>query len=129
MLGYIPGLLHSWYIIAKFPEGTCEHDEIYYHTVPADGGEGGHAGGARVERVTYYYVRSNGGRNNMRGGQQQQRGPERQAGMSYGTVGTGQQQPAQGPTQMPPQQQGESSQEGVPPSYQEAVQGDHKVQT
>ena len=113
MLGYIPGLLHAWYIIAKYPEGvSCEHEEVRYHTIPADGGESG--GNTRVERVTYYYVRnSSGGRNNVR---QQQPGRQ-QGGMSYGTVNHSQ---AQAPAaQGPPQ--GGSNGAGLPLCYRVAV--------
>ncbi|CAH6721512.1 protein Sna4p [[Candida] jaroonii] len=31
VLGYIPGLIHSWYIIAKYPPYTVEkHSKVYY---------------------------------------------------------------------------------------------------
>lgn len=31
ILGFIPGLIHSWYIIAKYPPYTVEkHSKIYY---------------------------------------------------------------------------------------------------
>ena len=40
MLGFVPGLLHAWYIIAKFPEND-------YDTIPQDAESG---------RVTYIIV-------------------------------------------------------------------------
>ncbi|KAG9235834.1 hypothetical protein BJ875DRAFT_458087 [Amylocarpus encephaloides] len=105
VLGFIPGLLHSWYIIAKFPE----YDE--YDSLPQDA-EGG--------RVTYVVVAPNGGRSNInRGG-----------GQSYGTTAP----------MAPPVHQGQngtwgtgnvegSSGGAVPPSYEQAVKGDNKIQS
>ncbi|MCJ1427357.1 hypothetical protein MMC29_005260 [Sticta canariensis] len=109
MLGYIPGLLHAWYIIAAYPEPDDD-----YEALPGDGGENTH--------VTYYYVSR---RDLQQGGQ-------------GGGAGAGGQQRAYGTTEgmnaaAPPAQagqQGQSSGEaGVPPSYDQAVRGDHKVQT
>ena len=110
MLGFVPGLLHAWYIIAKFPE----YD---YDSLPQDAEEG---------RVTYVIVTSPNGRKtripakNARPGQQS----------AYGTTapmappvhqdqnGTWNNNGAEG-----------SSGGAVPPTYAEAVKGDHKVQT
>lgn len=108
MLGYIPGLLHAWYIIAAYPEPSDD-----YEALPGDGGENGH--------VTYYYVSR---RDQQRGGQ--------------GGGGAGGQQRAYGTTEgmnaaAPPAQAGQQGSSGggdvVPPSYEQAVRGDHKVQT
>ncbi|KAL7948660.1 hypothetical protein V8C42DRAFT_256700 [Trichoderma barbatum] len=114
ILGFIPGLLHAWYIIAKFPEPPYE-----YEAIPNDR-EGG--------RVTYVYVQS------PHGPHCQQPKPQQQQGnMNYGT--TSQQQPSPSPQ---PQQHGvansgegrsERENQAVPPSYAEVVAGDHKVQT
>ncbi|TVY91939.1 Plasma membrane proteolipid [Lachnellula willkommii] len=113
MLGFIPGLLHAWYIIAKFPE----YD---YDSLPQDAEEG---------RVTYVIVTSPNGRktrvpaSNVRPGQQS----------AYGTTapmappvhqdqnGTWNNNGAEGSSggAVPP----------TPPTYAEAVKGDHKVQT
>lgn len=30
ILGYLPGLIHSWYIIAKYPPGSYGDQRIYY---------------------------------------------------------------------------------------------------
>ena len=101
-LGFIPGLLHAWYIIAKYPDPAERYDAI-----PQDA-ERGH-------RVVY--VVHGGAPKNGSAGQQ---GPQ-----GYGTTAP-----------MAPHQQqqpgGEWAGEGsssVPPTYQEAVAGDHKVQT
>ncbi|KAH8172192.1 proteolipid membrane potential modulator domain-containing protein [Sarocladium implicatum] len=105
VLGFIPGLLHSWYIIAKFPEPPYE-----YETVPQDS-EGG--------RVTYVYVQNHPGGNNGRQQQQRQPKPQDNGTMNYGTAG---------------QNGGSSSggdggEGGVPPSYASVVAGGNKVQS
>ncbi|KAJ6786579.1 hypothetical protein PWT90_10632 [Aphanocladium album] len=113
VLGFIPGLLHSWYIIAKYPEPPYE-----YETLQQDG-EGG--------RVTYVYVQS----------PNSQHQPQPQGGMNYGSTGNNnnnnnnnngsrQQQQQQGVTN----NNGAGRSDGqVPPSYAAAVAGDHKVQS
>lgn len=118
-LGYIPGLLHAWYIISLYPEPD---DDYEYQSLPSDQGENG--------RVTYYYVNhqpsgSEGEALRQQGHQQQSRGGQR----GYGAGPQQQQQQQRGYGTVPPQQAGgESAQEGVPPSYEQAVQGDNKVQ-
>jgi len=117
ILGYIPGILHAWYIIARYP------DDPDYDLIPA-------AERQSEGRVTYYYVSSDGQR--VATGSRQQRGTG-----SYGTAGpslaarpAGQAiTPAPAPVSSTPHA-GEGSSEGaVPPSYADAVKGDHKVQT
>jgi uncharacterized membrane protein YqaE (UPF0057 family) len=106
VLGFVPGLIHSWYIIAKFPEPPYE-----YETVPSDNGEGG--------RVTYVYVQNHPGHGPGHGGRQQQQQkqpkPQDNRAMNYGTAQNG----------------GSSSggEGGVPPSYASVVAGDNKVQS
>ncbi len=141
-LGFVPGLIHAWYaLLSPSPlspshisapsvlhsrklssprrdsaSGFCKlpadaphrymiakHPESDYEPVAGGGGDGGENG-----RVVYRYV---GGPQQGPGqqGQQQQRG--------YGTVQGGR---AEG---------GGSQSGGVPPSYEQAVKGDHKVQT
>ncbi|OTA96083.1 hypothetical protein M434DRAFT_9170 [Hypoxylon sp. CO27-5] len=102
ILGYIPGLLHSWYIISKFPE-VYEYDPI-----PADS-EGGAA------RVTYVFV-------------QPERVPQPRPASSpqtnYGSTGTN------GNHNNRSSSAGPSHDEGrAPPTYAEAVKGDNKIQT
>lgn len=114
MLGYLPGLLHAWYIIAKFPDGSD------YESLPQDTESG---------RVTYVYVQ---------GADGQQRRQQRSAvpktnGAGYGTTASApnvapQQHQAQNGT-WSQQPSAESSNGAVPPSYAEAIRGDHKVQT
>ncbi|KAF2829457.1 UPF0057-domain-containing protein [Ophiobolus disseminans] len=125
-LGFLPGLLHAWYIILQNPE-QYEH----YQQVP-DGERGG---------TTYYVVSHE---------------PGRQAQPSYGTVGSqpnggqfpGQQSGGVGsfggqrqknatvakkgaPASAPVAREGgegSSNPEGPPPTYADVIKGDHKVQ-
>lgn len=117
MLGFLPGLLHAWYIIAKYPEQD-------YECIPQD---------AEAHRVTYIIVQGPNG--------EQRRVPKPQAQPSgYGATaplappvhqsqngtwndGEGSTGGNAGPSS------GSSNQAPVPPSYAEAVKGDHKVQS
>jgi hypothetical protein len=145
-LGFLPGLLHAWYIILQNPE---TYDQ--YQQVPD---------GERADGRTTYYVISH----EQPGRQPGQLGygtvgsqPGRQQGqLGYGTVGSqpnagqfpgqqsggvgsfaGQQQKnvkaAKGASAPSPQAQqggeGSSNQpEGPPPTYADVIKGDHKVQ-
>ncbi|KAL5118149.1 hypothetical protein ACEQ8H_003984 [Pleosporales sp. CAS-2024a] len=125
-LGFLPGLLHAWYVILQNPENLDQ-----YHQVP--NGENGDG------RTTYYVIRHE--------------QPGRQGQPSYGTVGSqpnggqfpgqqsggvgsfgGQQQKnvkrASAPAPRPHQHgEGSSNQpEGPPPTYADVIKGDHKVQ-
>lgn len=108
MLGFLPGLLHAWYIIAKFPE----HD---YDAVPD----------AESGRVTYVVVDGN------RRVQKPIKNTQRTAG--YGT--TAPMAPPvhqdQNGTWSNSAAEGSSGAPAIPPSYAEAVKGagDHKVQS
>ncbi|KAF4631923.1 hypothetical protein G7Y89_g6208 [Cudoniella acicularis] len=111
MLGFLPGLLHSWYIIAKFPDPEYE-----YGSLPQDAESG---------RVTYVVVTSpNGGQQRV---QNHTVRPAAPAG-GYGTT----------VPMAPPVHQDQttgtwaaegSSAGAVPPTYEQAVQGDHKIQS
>ncbi|KAL9005153.1 MAG: hypothetical protein Q9188_002067 [Gyalolechia gomerana] len=105
-LGFIPGLLHAWYIIAKYPD-------------PSSSGYEDLEGGSQQQHghVTYYYVSDS--RNNSQGDlvPTQQQYPSNNRG--YGTVQS--QQGAAG--------EGSSGGQAVPPSYEQAISGDNKVQT
>ncbi|KAI6819025.1 hypothetical protein KC367_g3603 [Hortaea werneckii] len=113
-LGFLPGLLHAWYIIFTYPDPTYE--ELAQHDA-----EQGHGGNGTV---TYYYVQ-------QQHGQPQYTAPARpQAG--YGTVNAtpnAQFPAAQGQGFVPSAAQAGGSSEGEapPPTYQQAT-GDHKVQ-
>jgi uncharacterized membrane protein YqaE (UPF0057 family) len=120
-LAYLPGLLHAWYIISVTPSPT-------YDQLPQHDPERGH--------ITHYYVHTQPGSHPPPGGSQ-----------GYGTVNNvpnaqfpGQQQgmvkPPKSQRAAPPASApapaGQSSQAGqseeIPPSYAQAVAGDHKIQ-
>ncbi|KAL5003102.1 hypothetical protein BDV10DRAFT_155561 [Aspergillus recurvatus] len=116
-LGYVPGLIHAWYIILKNPEP--DYDDPSYQPVPNRRGdiENGH--------VTYYYV-------------SHQPAPNRSQ-RGYGTMHSQHAANAQSQPRPPaPKPQHEHSAAGSssqanedtsPPTYAEAVKGDHKVQS
>lgn len=117
ILGYLPGLVHAWYIIAAYPESD-------YEEIPNDGGEGG--------TVTYYYInrREQEHPSHQQQQQQQQTGPK-PAPKGYGTTHAMNSAPAPAPAPAPVPDEGSSAggDQGVPPSYEQAIKGDHKVQT
>jgi len=107
MLGYIPGLLHAWYIIAKFPE----HD---YDALQD----------AETGRVTYVIVQNSNGT--------QRRVPQNSVPSNQGYGSTAPIAPPvhQGANGAWSNNAAEGSSGGaVPPSYADAVKGDNKVQT
>lgn len=137
-LGYLPGLIHAWYIILQYPD-PYDYEQVHNQE---HGGEG---------TVTYYYV--------ARGPAPARQGGQRQGATVYGTVGSqpsagqfpgqqtgtvnafAQQQPkpqqnVQPHMGVPGQEMGsegssESSSEqpqGPPPTYADVIKGDHKVQ-
>ncbi|KAF5629805.1 SNA2-like integral membrane protein [Fusarium sp. NRRL 25303] len=125
-LAYIPGLIHAWYIIAKYPEPPYE-----YESLPHD---------REGNRVTYVYVQCPPGPHQHGHPQNQQPKPQPQPhhggasnnnnSMNYGTQNAG------GSSRPPPQQhgvtnngEGSSESQGVPPSYADVVAGDHKIQS
>ncbi|KAI0018388.1 hypothetical protein F4780DRAFT_751371 [Xylariomycetidae sp. FL0641] len=115
MLGYVPGLLHSWYIIAKFPGDAASAGAAEdYERLPQN-----------EERVTYVFVNqqptSAGGRQPPKPAPPPQHHHHQPGGaMDYGTAGGDDDAAAAA---------GSSSGAPAPPSYAEAVKGDHKVQT
>ncbi|KAL9641337.1 MAG: hypothetical protein Q9204_000073 [Flavoplaca sp. TL-2023a] len=123
MLGYIPGLLHAWYIIAKYPE---ENPSGAYEPF----------GDIENQHVTYYYVSDSRNHSNAGLVPQQQQYPNPNRG--YGTVQgmrspQVQPQPQPQPQPEPQLSQGQAQGAGqgssqVPPSYEQAVAGDHKIQ-
>ncbi|KAI1386449.1 uncharacterized protein F4822DRAFT_410098 [Hypoxylon trugodes] len=101
VLGYIPGLIHSWYIISKFPEA------YEYDPTPEDREGGG--------RVTYVFVQ-------QPESQPRPKPSNNSSQPNYGTNG--------GASSVAGPANGEGSHGGpAPPTYAEAVKGDNKVQT
>lgn len=118
VLGFLPGLLHAWYIIAKFPEP----DYSSYERV----------GDSEHGRVTYVVVQQdeNGRRSQQRPRGQAQPKPAHEGNMSYGTS---QNQNAGSSSAPPPQShanggEGSSDDQPPPPSYAQVVMGDNKIQ-
>ncbi|KAI1210947.1 uncharacterized protein F4807DRAFT_420926 [Annulohypoxylon truncatum] len=109
VLGYLPGLIHSWYIISKFPE-LYEYES----GAPQDAEPGG--------RVTYVFVSQppQSERPPRASPQQPQPQPHSPSHANYGTANNGTPSAA-GPSH--------GHHDPAPPTYAEAVKGDHKVQT
>ncbi|TLD09445.1 hypothetical protein PspLS_12001 [Pyricularia sp. CBS 133598] len=117
ILGYLPGLIHSWYIIARFPEEQFDYERGYSRD---------------AERVTYVFVAPNGENQNARGPARQPRPSANKsgAGPTYGTTNNATNNQAS--NSRPPQQTnaGEGGSDGAaPPSYAQVVAGDNKIQT
>lgn len=49
MLGYLPGLIHSWYIISKY---SWHEREYYYEDLERQGPRSSHRGGERIVIIT-----------------------------------------------------------------------------
>lgn len=118
-LGYIPGLLHAWYIILKYPDPDSEDEG--YEPLTGSSRHRDEEGG----RVTYYFV-----------SHQPVPGP-RPDKRNYGAFSAAQPTPPQVPSATRPSAQPEassssnqpSSDSAPPPTYSEAVRGDNKIQT
>ncbi|KAI0447615.1 hypothetical protein F4803DRAFT_498799 [Xylaria telfairii] len=118
-LGYIPGLFHAWYIIAKFPDEADDYDRV-----PQQDYERGQGG----SRVHYVFVQTPSSQPQPQPQpQQQQQQPPKQAPVNYGTTS------AAGSSSNPPEHHNEAGGSGdddhAPPTYAEAVKGDHKIQS
>lgn len=123
MLGFLPGLLHAWYIIAKYPEDLTSA----YEPIDAESGRRSGCNYNRQQRHGYVIAST----------------PAHQAG--YATFEHGQGQQVHAPTRYqdrPVQTEGQNGQQGQQqahagpsggqqdlPSYAEVVKGDFKVQT
>jgi len=117
MLGYLPGLIHAWYIIAITPSIYADH----YHDLER---------GGREEHTTYWIIDD---RN------QQPAAPKPGTTPNYGTTSI--EGPSQAPAPAAPatpvvanpaqiSEGGEGSSGGAPPpTYADAVKGDHKIQS
>lgn len=127
MLGFVPGLLHSWYLIFTTPDPV-------YESIAPDAESGSQQpqrrlGPGQGDNVRYVYVYQEGGQQQHQH-QQQQQGYGSMNMPSNGTFGTAGPQPALAPQQTY-QGGGEGqrpSGEAPPPAYEQVIQGDHKVQ-
>ncbi|KAI1353710.1 hypothetical protein F5Y01DRAFT_275975 [Xylaria sp. FL0043] len=120
-LGYIPGLLHAWYIIAKFPDADD------YERVPQDYEHGYSNSGGGGERVTYVIVPAP--QAHARNAQpHQQQAKHGQQPANYGTASSARpthQNEAGGSSGG----RGDDNHDRAPPTYAEAVKGDNKIQS
>ena len=118
----LPGLIHAWYIIARFPD---DYDEYQGGVPREDGGESG--------RVTYVFVQPAPHQQPSARRQQQPNKPQpshpqqplQGSHVNYGTANAN----SAGPST---QNAGEGPSDGSanpPPTYAEAVKGDYKIQT
>ncbi|KAI8959015.1 hypothetical protein F5Y11DRAFT_18657 [Daldinia sp. FL1419] len=110
VLGYLPGLIHAWYIISKFPES------YEYDAVPQD---------SERARVTYVFVEP-----------QPQARPQAQpkhasnSQPNYGATTTNNNHHHHHNNNVSSSSAGPSHEDAhAPPTYAEAVKGDHKIQT
>jgi len=130
MLGLVPGLLHSWYIIFTTPDPYAVYDPIAPTNDAESGGQPQRRLGPGHGDVRYVYVYQEGGQAHHAGQQQHQ--PQAYGSMmpSNGTFGTVGPQPALAPQQTYQQGGGDgpASGEAPPPAYEQVIQGDHKVQ-
>lgn len=101
MLGFLPGLIHAWYIISIYPDPYMEPNHSH----------------AEEGNVTYYYVAHRMPAPPTTPAQQHQ---QQQQQRSYGTTNNASRPAEEGSSVQGP---------GVPPSYEQAVRGDHKVQS
>ena len=127
-LGYIPGLIHAWYIIAQFPDNDYEaigdEERVTYYYVSRDGvappGAGGVGAGAGPAGAPPGVAgQPDGGRAHR----ELQRG-----GSAYGTLNAGRDGRARSGSGAAQNGQESGSTEATPPSYADAVKGDNKVQ-
>ncbi|KAI0889019.1 putative stress response RCI peptide [Annulohypoxylon maeteangense] len=110
MLGYLPGLIHSWYIISKFPE-------LYeYEAATPQDAESGAGNG----RVTYVFVS-----HPPQSERPPQATPQSPTHANYGTASN----PGSSSTAAAGAGSSNGHHDPAPPTYAEAVKGDHKVQT
>lgn len=136
ILGYLPGLLHAWYIIAKYPEEASytalevesggRHPHVYYFPPAAPGGPQYHPQSpgpqGHPQQGPFSPPPPHHGAYNTfaHQGQQQQQQQQQGQGQGQGQAGpSAQAGPSTGPN-------GEN--QGLP-SYAEVVKGDFKVQT
>jgi len=126
MLGFVPGLLHSRYLIFTTPDPYA-----IYEPIAPDAESGSQQPQRRLGPghgdVRYVYVYQEGGQQQHQQ-QQQQQGYGSMNMPSNGTFGTAGPQPALAPHQTYHGEAQGSSGEAPPPAYEQVIQGDHKVQ-
>ncbi|KAI9814345.1 MAG: hypothetical protein M1826_002257 [Phylliscum demangeonii] len=134
LLGYVPGLLHAWYIIYAYPDPLDRrgrHLRHGYLSVPSASDD--------VERdagtVTYYAVGQHRQAPAGPQGLQQPQQPQQQQQhghpkvMNYGSTDAQARVPTEGSSSAAAAPLQAGLEQGVPPSYEQAIKGDHKIQT
>ncbi|PHH77187.1 hypothetical protein CDD82_3634 [Ophiocordyceps australis] len=128
VLGILPGLIHSWYIIAKYPDDPYEYEtlgpeaggRLVWVQVAAPPGSGCRHCSHPCNGTSHHQQRSSQQKKHKHSRQQpqpRQQQPESHPAMNYGTQGASS------------ASAGASNSQAVPPSYAEVVAGDHKIQT
>ena len=122
LLGFFPGLLHSWYIIIRYPDPQDD-----YTSVP-------HGGDAEGGTITYYYVSHRPSSEGVGQQFQSSADPARSSRQNYGTTASSSSTPdrREGDRAGVAGQSGSNSASAaqtVPPSYEQAIKGDHKIQS
>ncbi|KAI8953707.1 hypothetical protein F4801DRAFT_536332 [Xylaria longipes] len=118
-LGYLPGLFHAWYIIAKFPDEIDDYERVPQQDYEGGTGTGHGQGGSRVH---YVFVQAPTPQPQPQPQQQQ----PKHAPVNYGTAAN-----SGSSSSNPPDHHNEAggSDDHAPPTYAEAVKGDHKMQS
>ncbi|KAI0544180.1 hypothetical protein F4679DRAFT_565871 [Xylaria curta] len=116
-LGYVPGLFHAWYIIAKFPDEAEDYERVPQHDYERGGGQQGGS-----SRVHYVFVQAPAPQPQP---QPQQQPKHNSTPVNYGTAA------AAGSSSNHHDEAGGSGSgdDHAPPTYAEAVKGDHKIQS
>lgn len=127
MLGWLPAVIHSWYIISRNPERDYD-----YEALPDSEG-----GAQRV--TTYYYIRHEPSRRDYGTQQQDGQGQNRPAppppnSQTKPAVKNTGRQAGSSSSAPPVSIEGPSvgagtDQEGAPPAYADVVRGDNKIQS
>ncbi|ERT03214.1 hypothetical protein HMPREF1624_01520 [Sporothrix schenckii ATCC 58251] len=133
VLGYIPGLIHAWYIIAKFPEPDYEY-EVLNQDAENNGrvtyvvvhGSRQHGSGRGTNANNRHHVTTNGPAG-ADSNAVQSAAPKIQDNVNYGTASTG--SPAAAAGSSAHDNGGEGGSDAPPPSYAQVVAGDNKVQS
>ncbi|KAJ1333406.1 YqaE/Pmp3 family membrane protein [Microdochium nivale] len=111
-LGWLPGLLHAWYVIAQFPDPYDDYEQVPQHN------ESG--------RVTYVFV------SQQPGSQQRPAAAAPKNNKSGATAGRPQNYGATNNNAASSSSAGAAnggSEGNGPPTYAEAVKGDNKIQS
>ncbi|CAK7268189.1 hypothetical protein SEPCBS57363_002968 [Sporothrix epigloea] len=144
VLGYIPGLIHAWYIIAKFPEPEYDYEvldqdaerngnRVAYVVVHSNNRHGQHTNSHRSGHNSGHITTTDA---NGSDGNVQSAAPKIQDNMNYGTnsdapspaPASASHTQGAGSSSRAADNGGEGASEGAPPSYAQVVAGDNKIQ-